>query len=357
MSNKRKQSKKIDLRSIGTARVNSAPSYQQRPITPKAQANPKPVTEISTPKQANSIPKKQPTPEKISKPSISAPKHPVPQAGTSVTKKEVVAPTVNGASNSKVNILNDSNLDWLDEMTNELKGNAPNKPKMPKPTPKKEYKPKTNGETTQININISVPKLPNLKKVKLPKKSAISSRIPKDKFKIAGSKVKSIARKPNRKQVIYIISAFACLAVVAVGITQYLGKNNANTPQVSGEAEQKKPDFTLIMPGGKINGKIAYNSEKKVASIQSQIGDSPVIISQQPIPSGFKPDPAGETAQLAKELNANDKLEGNGFTAHLGQSIKGPQTVLFTKSGTLVFIKSTETIPKEQWTEYLKTFK
>lgn len=348
MSNKRKQSKKIDLRSIGTARVNSAPSYQQRPITPKDHTNSRSVNNVS---------KTQPIHANVPKSSISASKHPAPQAEKKVAKKEVVASASNGINNSKVNILNDSNLDWLDEMTDELKGKAPNKPKMSKPTLKKEAKPKTNAETTQININISVPKLPNLKKVKLPKKSAISSRIPKDKFKILANKVKSVARKPNRKQIVYIISAFACLAVVAVGITQYLGKNNANTPQVSGEAEQKKPDFTLIMPGGKINGKIAYNSEKKVASIQSQIGDNPVIISQQPIPAGFKPDPAGETAQLAKEMNANDKLEGNGFTAHLGQSIKGPQTVVFTKSGTLVFIKSTETIPKEQWAEFLKTFK
>ena len=365
MSKKRERSNKIDLRSIGTARVNSAPSYQQRPITPKAPAKPNPVVEIATPKPTSIAPKTQPTPEKMQKPLISVPKQPTPEHKTRVTKKEITKQVVNGSKAPKANILNDSNLNWLDEITNELKGKngtKTQKPKQPRPSLKKvpEPKPVSKTETTQININICVPKLPDFKNVKLPKKADIVSKIPTEKLKtVAGrfKNIKTVAKKPSRKQLIYIISAFACLAVVVVGITQYTGKKSTNKPEVSGEAEQIKPEFTLIMPGGKIEGKISYNAERKTAGMQTSIGNKKVTISQQAIPEGFKPDPAGETAQLAKEINANDKLEGNGFTAHLGQSIKGPQTVLFTKSGTLVFIKSTETIPKEQWTEFLQTFK
>lgn len=87
------------------------------------------------------------------------------------------------------------------------------------------------------------------------------------------------------------------------------------------------------------------------------IKDTPISVSQQPLPSTFKQDPAGQTAELAKSFNAIDTLDIEGMTVYIGTSIKGPQSIIFTKKNLLVLIKSESTISHEAWTNYIRSLR
>lgn len=136
-----------------------------------------------------------------------------------------------------------------------------------------------------------------------------------------------------------------------------LNKPNNKKPTVGGaSADAPKPSFPVLYSSNKPD-KVSYDNERKVASYPDKLSGVDLIISQQNIPNNFKTDPVAGVAKLAKDINANTKLDIGGFEAYLGQSIKGPQTVVFTKDGSLVFIKSAQTITKEEWIKYLGTLK
>lgn len=80
-----------------------------------------------------------------------------------------------------------------------------------------------------------------------------------------------------------------------------------------------------------------------------------VNVSQQLLPGKFKNDISNKMTELARAYKANIKLDIDGTRVYIGNSAKGPQSVLFTKNGVLILIKSWATIPDSEWIAYIKS--
>jgi hypothetical protein len=83
----------------------------------------------------------------------------------------------------------------------------------------------------------------------------------------------------------------------------------------------------------------------------------PISVSQQQLPDNFKNDPEGQTAQLAKSYNAISELTVGSTRVHIGDSAKGPQSLIFTKDSLLVLIQSQNKISDEAWIAYITDLK
>ena len=71
----------------------------------------------------------------------------------------------------------------------------------------------------------------------------------------------------------------------------------------------------------------------------------------------FQENTSEQIAQLAKSFSAEDKVTAGDTEIYIGTSIKGPQSVIFTKNKLLILIKSTSKIPNEKWANYVLNLK
>lgn len=92
-----------------------------------------------------------------------------------------------------------------------------------------------------------------------------------------------------------------------------------------------------------------------VFAYSDKIGAVSISVSQQPLPESFKHNVGGKVAELAEKFNATTEIEGENTKIYLGTSAKGPQSVIFTKNGLLVLIKSQEKIDQKTWAKYVNT--
>ncbi len=211
-----------------------------------------------------------------------------------------------------------------------------------KPVNTKQNKP----ETASISINISLPKLSINKKVG----KFFKELITRVQVLFLFAKSKLTKKVLNISLVAVIIFSLGMIAIQA-----FSSKQSEVTATVDGASAQNKPDFKLIYPGGSKKD-TSYDANKKVASFNDQMGEAQLTISQQSLPVNFRYDPNGEVEKLAKQINANTKLGVEGVSAFMGQSIKGPQTVVFSKNGLLIFIKSEKMVDTKKWNDYVSSF-
>jgi hypothetical protein len=200
----------------------------------------------------------------------------------------------------------------------------------------------------QININIALPKSWSFRRVWSKLKGLL------DRSTVA------IRRFIPSKKILNIT-----LATVIIVSSLFLFKSftvdtklNENTDEVKGIEAKKneKPDFVIYYPTNEKTKEMSYDANKKVASYPDQIDTIPITISQQKLPDTFKANPIVELEKLAKQINANTKLEAvGGINAFMGQSVRGPQTVVFVKDQTLIFIKSDSQVAISAWNNYLDT--
>ena len=99
--------------------------------------------------------------------------------------------------------------------------------------------------------------------------------------------------------------------------------------------------------------KISPPESEPVFAYRDEIDSVAISVSQQPLPASFAGNTSGSVNQLAESYNANTILETGEVVAYLGQSARGPQSVIFAKNGLLVLIKSEQAISKEQWSVYI----
>jgi hypothetical protein len=191
--------------------------------------------------------------------------------------------------------------------------------------------------TPGISIHIALPKL---------KKPTLSKKLPK--------LPKNLTYKKAG------IGASALVLVVAVGVIALQtrdskGEKTGNTG-VLGTASQK-PTFEYSLPTGaghEVKAEsVRYDAQRKVVNFTDSIGGVTITISQQPLPDKFKENTDEEVKKLAESFSANEVLSTANPTAYLGTSAKGPQTVIFSKKGLLVFIQSTKEIDNHDWAEYI----
>ena len=221
--------------------------------------------------------------------------------------------------------------------------------KHPKPV---QHAPETPVNNHQININISLPSSHSLRGLFRTTSSFFHSL-----FSRTAKFISNII--PSKK--VMNITLFAVIALSSLMLAKTVlidSKSNNNSDEVKGIEAKKneKPDFAIYYPTNEKTKEMSYDANKKVASYPDQIDTIPITISQQKLPDTFKANPIVELEKLAKQINANTKLEAvGGVNAFMGQSVRGPQTVVFVKDQTLIFIKSDSQVAISAWNNYLDT--
>lgn len=194
-----------------------------------------------------------------------------------------------------------------------------------------------NSTVHSVSINIALPKL---KKPTLPKK------LPK------------LPKNVTYKQLAISSSVLATVLVVGViALFAHGGKSDTGNKGVLSASDQK-PNFATLTPSDTAKASLQkYDSRRKVATFTDSIGGVDITVSQQPLPDAFKKDTDAQVKKLAEGFSANEVLSTANPTAYLGTDVKGPQTVIFSKNGLLVFILSTKEIDKHDWAEYITNLK
>lgn len=138
------------------------------------------------------------------------------------------------------------------------------------------------------------------------------------------------------------------------------GSGRAPAPQ---QLTKEKPPYKTLLPAGKsadaLGGwkRISPPDRAPVYAYADSIGTTHIAVSQQPLPSAFKTNTEQKIAQMATDFSANDIIDYPGGKAYLGTSVEGPQSVIFTKSGLLILIKSTSPIDKSIWVQYITSLR
>lgn len=188
-----------------------------------------------------------------------------------------------------------------------------------------------------------------------------------------------VAFTPRRRLPLYITQITKLLrqprliisAILIIGIILVLGwssqqKNEIIQPRTESTTSTKKPGdeaprFTTVLPAGKsiadLGGwtRVSPDSADPVFAYADTLDGSQIIISQQPLPDSFQSDPEGHIAELAKDYNASEKISTTNTTVYIGDSIKGPQSVIFTKSKLLILIKSSVKHSNDSWIRYINS--
>lgn len=111
------------------------------------------------------------------------------------------------------------------------------------------------------------------------------------------------------------------------------------------------PDRTVDQLGGW--QRVSPPEEEPVFAYADKLDETTISVSQQPLPESFASNIEASVKKLAEDYSATTTLEAADTTVYIGRSARGPQSVIFTKNGLLVLIKSQNTIPNQAWISYI----
>ena len=123
------------------------------------------------------------------------------------------------------------------------------------------------------------------------------------------------------------------------------------------------PAFATILPAGKnianYGGwtRISPPDRAPVYGYTDKIGNVPIDVSEQALPANFQIDTASAVQKLAENFGATNQLTAGQTAVYVGTSINGPQSVIFTKNGLLVLVKSVSPIADAAWVTYINTLR
>lgn len=160
----------------------------------------------------------------------------------------------------------------------------------------------------------------------------------------------------NKHKVAIIIGDLILVAALA-GLFTWL--SFSNTP--SSPDTQSTPPFQTVLPKGKSIESLGGwqrldppGSDPYYVYVDTIKGTT-VRVSEQSLPESFKNDTGKQIADLAKEYNATTTIEASGTTVYIGDSAKGPQSVIFTKKNLLILITSEKKIGNDDWKRYIES--
>ncbi len=229
------------------------------------------------------------------------------------------------------------------------------KPAIPK-TPKAPLAPQSG--TKEVVVSLSIPKI----------------RLPKEYIARALAFVRDVPLpfKLSRKR---LIIAGVVVVLFLFSFTLYpKSHDTADTQEGQAQTAAKdtthpsikkgvKPKYDTVLPKGKsiddLGGwaLVSPPNVEPVYAYTDKVGDISVIVSQQQLPKSFKAETATRIEEVAKQFTANDKITAGDTTAYIGTSIKGPQSVVFSKNDLLILIKSSAKVPNDQWVKYISSLK
>jgi len=207
-------------------------------------------------------------------------------------------------------------------------------PKAPAPAQPPQSSTPKEAKKINLSVDLTIPKLklPKIKPPKLPK----------------------LTKKQVRLGV--ICGGVLASGLVVVLVVSLLGNGKKPDGQGVLSDTNQKPSFDTVLPNGKEDDaadKVKFDPQKQVASFTDNIGTTQITVSQQPLPEPFKEDTDEKVKKFAEGYNAKTVINESNPKAYIGTSGKGPQTVIFTKNNLLIFIKSANTIDKDQWADYI----
>jgi hypothetical protein len=119
------------------------------------------------------------------------------------------------------------------------------------------------------------------------------------------------------------------------------------------------PNYNTLLPEGKsieqLGGwtRVSPSDRNPVFAYRDYIGETPINVSQQPLPDEFKKDVKASIDELAHSYHADDSIKAGGTAVYIGTSAKGPQSVILSKNGLLILIKSSVVISDKRWAGYI----
>lgn len=167
--------------------------------------------------------------------------------------------------------------------------------------------------------------------------------------------MKNILKKATVKSV--IIGAVALLFLVA-GILLFTLQVSEQTKEAE-KAVIVTPDFRSFVPSGKtieqLGGwqKLTPPDGEPFYVYSDSIDSVPIAVTQQKLPASFVNDPTSNLASLAEAYSATNSFEVEGTKVYIGNSSKGPQSVLLSKGSVLILIKSENVITDDAWKAYI----
>jgi len=120
-----------------------------------------------------------------------------------------------------------------------------------------------------------------------------------------------------------------------------------------------KPTFQLLYPNNK--DRDAYSGVAKINPpgtpdafvYVDRIEGIEIQVTQQELPDRFKTNQEQEFREFALNFAATVEIKGDNFTAYIGTSAQGPQSVVAIKDNLLILIKSTTGISPDSWSKYI----
>lgn len=222
------------------------------------------------------------------------------------------------------------------------------RPKQPKasarpPTAIAPPPPTAPPDSKTIDININFGSIPKIKRAAVVAKTR--RLLKKHKKIVAGGSMLAVG-------VLFSI-------VVWPTASQYFDSGN----QIAGGTDPaaKAPDYLTVLPKDKsisdMGGwkRVSPGESNPVFAYTDKVDDVTISVSQQPLPEAFKTDISGNIADLAKQFSATEKVDANGTDVYIGTSAKGPQSVIFSKNGLLVLIKSQQKAESKSWKTYVES--
>lgn len=171
-----------------------------------------------------------------------------------------------------------------------------------------------------------------------------------------------------KKRVIWM-GALGLFVIIGVTVTVFAifsqkndKKNPTNPASVLNEQDQK-PSYNTVLPDNKsiddLGGwqRISPDDRDPVFAYVDSIDGVQINVSQQELPQSFKEDTAGSVKKLAEQFSANQEVPVEDLVVYLGNSTKGPQSVVFARDNLLILIKSSGKLNNRQWGEYISSLR
>jgi hypothetical protein len=119
-------------------------------------------------------------------------------------------------------------------------------------------------------------------------------------------------------------------------------------------------EYQSVLPEGKTSRelggwkRVSPPDGDPVYAYTDTIDSVRISVSQQPLPEKMKTNTDEAIASLAKQFNATTKISSSTTPYYIGNSAKGPQSVILTKNALLILIKSESAITEASWTAYVQ---
>ena len=163
--------------------------------------------------------------------------------------------------------------------------------------------------------------------------------------------------KPRRSlRIITSALAITVIIIIAVLVTIQVLKPHP----LLAKSITSKVDYVLLVPKSTLvkldNKSVGYNSDLKLVDYQVSYSGSQLIVSQQQAPSMFSdvPETYNKTLASMNQYSQFDSLQGMVYLTK-PQQLAGKQAAVLLSKGTLMFVKSSNSLSDDQWRLFFNT--